>query len=171
MGYALALPVLSALLVMLSGQPSTGQISRAFVPAGKAGETEVVVGAAATVLSSVHYQARLVLTCADESCAGKFPKPGAKRRLNVTRITCFLVGTAGSTFSIGGVQLQNATDGLVLDEYLPGVYSSSNGAHTLNQAIDIQVSANWHIAAALVIATGDAVEAACTATGTLDTLQ
>jgi hypothetical protein len=74
-GYALALPVLSALLVMLSGQPWTGQISRAFVPAGKAGETEVVVGAAATVLSSVHYQARLVLTCADESCAGNSPSP------------------------------------------------------------------------------------------------
>ena len=98
------------------------------------------------------------------------PKPGAKRRLNVTRITCFS-RNGRLNFFHQWIQLQNATDGLVLDEYLPGVYSSSNGAHTLNQAIDIQVSANRHIAVALVLATGDAVEAACTATGTLDTLQ
>lgn len=166
------MPMLSALLVTLSGQPSPAQTSNAFAPAGKPEEAQVMIGAEATVLSSVHYQARRVLSCGGTLCSGNFPAVGPKRRLNVTRMNCFIQGTAGSTFSIGVVQLKNASNGILLDEYLPGVYSAPNGFHTLNQAIDMEVIATRHITVNLVVSTGDTASAGvCTATGTLDTLQ
>jgi hypothetical protein len=130
-----------------------------------------MAGPAAAVLSSVHYQAQIVLSCGGILCSGTFPPVAAKRRLNVTRMTCLMQGTAGSTFSFAAVQLRNASNGFVLDQLLPSAYSSSDGIHTLNQAIDMQVIAGRRVAIALILATGTASAGRCTATGTLDTLQ
>src|SRR6185312_15909593 len=101
---ALALPVLSTLLVALSGQPAPAQASRSL--AGTPGQASVTISAAA-VASSAHYQANLALNCTPSFCSGDFPAPGAKHQLNLTRINCVLVATAGSTFSDGDIALQN----------------------------------------------------------------
>ena len=127
---------------------------------------------AATVLSSVHYQRELILTCASGGCGGDFPKVAAKRRLTVTRMTCRLQGSAGSTYSIGWIDLRASDDSRVLSEYLPVDHSGSNGImHTLNRAVDMQVAVAQHMHVSLNLVTGTAIAGNCTATGTLDTLQ
>jgi hypothetical protein len=168
---ALTLSMLSALLVTLSGQPSPAQLSRAFTPAGSPGQANVLVGEAATVLSSMHYQARLFLTCNGTTCSGEFPAIAAKRRLNLTRMTCALVGTAGSTFSAGVAKLTSALSNELLPEFLPSVFSDSGGRHTLNEALDLRANATQHVAVDLFLASGTANSSVCTATGTLDKLQ
>lgn len=147
----LTLPMLSALLITLSGGAMIAQ--------------------AATVTSTDHYQKQIKPTCSGVDCSGNFPAPGAGHRLNLTRITCLLNGTAGSTFAIGGIILHTANNGDALVEYLPTIFSASNGLQTLNQAIDVQLAANQHIEVDLQLASGAANSGVCTATGTLDTLQ
>lgn len=161
---------LSGLILALSGQPSPAQTSHAFMPAGKPGEAQVMVGAEATVLSSAHYQARLVLNCAGIGCSGVFPAVATKRQLNLTRMNCLMQAESGSVYSHGLVRLETAAAALVLDEYLPG-HSSPVGAHILNQEIDMQVIATRHIKIFLLLASGNANSGSCTASGTLDTLQ
>lgn len=163
---------LSGLILALSGQPLPAQTSHTLMPAGKPGEAQVTVGAEATVLSSAHYQARLILNCTVFECDGVFPAVATKRRLNLTRMNCIMQSlTGGSVYSIGVVRLETAANGLVLDEYLPLGSSSPVGAHMLNQEIDMQVVATRHIRVFLRLATGTVVSAFCTASGTLDTLQ
>ena len=131
-----------------------------------------MVGAEATVLSSAHYQARLVLNCNGIGCVGDFPAVANKRRLNLTRMTCFMQSVSGgSVYSTGAVRLQTAANGFVLEEYLPVGHSSPLGGHTLNQEIDMQAIATRHISVLLILATGTAGSGTCTASGTLDALQ
>jgi hypothetical protein len=92
-----ALPALSALLITLSGQPAPAQAPGAFVQANTSGQPNVMV-AQAVVVSSVHYQAKLALNCSGSLCFGQFPPAGAKHRLNLMRMTCFVQATAGSLF-------------------------------------------------------------------------
>ncbi len=58
----------------------------------KLGQVIESVTQAATVVETVHYQAALHLTCFGNGCAGDFPRPGAERRLNITRVACQLAG-------------------------------------------------------------------------------
>lgn len=146
---ALTLPILAVLLTTLSGQPSEG----------------------ATVVSSVHYQKKIIMTCASVVCAGNLPAPGVGKRLNLTRMNCGLFGSGGSTISYGKLDLRNASNSVVLVQYLPGVFSSPSGVHTINQEVDVQVAATQQIAVSLLMASGSAGSAECTGTGTLDTLQ
>jgi hypothetical protein len=148
---ALALPMLSALLVTLS--------------------TGAIPAQAATVLSTAHYQKQLVLTCSGATCSRNFPAPGPKRQVNITRMSCIFVGTAGSTLSYGAVTLNTANDVEVLGQVMPDIHSGSDGIHTLNQAVDIQVPSSEHIQVTLNLASGTANNGTCTATGTLSTLQ
>src|SRR5256885_17066331 len=69
-----------------------------------------MIGPAAAVLSTVHYQAKIVLTCFGSNCFGNFPKPGANHRINVTRVSCYMRGPDGSTYEWGEVELQDETD-------------------------------------------------------------
>jgi hypothetical protein len=140
----------------------------------------VMAAQAATVLSSVHYQKRIVLACAagagnENNCQGFLAAPGDKRRLNITRINCALIAPPGSEFSQGGIYLRNPTGiNAVVFQYLPVDYSSPSGFHTLNQAVDMQVAATQHVTFFLAIASGGFYgggSSECTATGTLDTLQ
>ena len=162
---------LSGLILALSGQPSPAQTSHAFMPAGKPGEAQVLVGAAAAVLASAHYQARLVLNCSGFGCFGVFPAVATKRQLNLTRMNCLMEADDGSVFSHGVVRLETAAAGLLLDEYLPFGHSSPFGEHTLNQEIDMQVIATRHIKVFLILSSGNVSSGSCTASGTLDTLQ
>lgn len=168
----LGLSALFALLVTLSVQQSPAQTtSRTLEPSGAPGQTNVVIGQATTVVSSVHYQAYLQLTCATLSCSGSFPPPGDKHRLNVTRLNCGFGGTAGAKPAIGQLILHNSANTPLLAEYLAADYSVSDGTHMVDQPIDIQVSAKQHVAVSLSLLSGTASTGYCTATGTLDTLQ
>jgi hypothetical protein len=170
--FALTLPMLSALLVTLSGQPSPAAPLGTFVPAGSPGQANVMVGQAATVLSTAHYQAQLGLTCTGNNiCSGNFPAVAPKRRLNLTRITCILQGSAGSTFAVGESVLTNANSSSSSAQFLPPAFTSSTGVHTINQAVDMQVKATQYVLVAFILAAGTFSSAVCTATGTLETLQ
>jgi hypothetical protein len=119
----------------------------------------------------VHYQAELALKCTGSLCSGDFPQLGRKRRLNVTRMTCLMRGSDGSTYDLGRIELLDADGVFVLEQFLPVDFSSSNGQHTLNRAVDIQVLGKQHLAAFLFLSSGTAGFAFCTASGTLDILQ
>jgi hypothetical protein len=165
---------LSGLLLALSGQPSPAQTSRALAAAGKPGQTNVIIGQAATVASSVHYQAQRFLSCSGGSteCSGDFPVVGANHRLNLTRISCIIAANGGSTYEQGQARLQNASNVTVLREFLPVDFASSDAAFTVNQPIDMQVAANQHLQVDFVMTPGSVATASvCTATGTLETLQ
>src|SRR5690242_943585 len=99
---ALALPVLSALLIALSAGAMTAH--------------------AATVASSVHYQQRLTLDCNGSLCIGNFPVPGPKHQLNLARITCTLQGPSASTIHFAGIALVNSNNAVLLPEYLPTIF-------------------------------------------------
>jgi hypothetical protein len=168
---ALTLPALSALLVALSGQPAAAS-SRTLAPNLAPGQARVMTAAAASVVSSMHYQAELDLSCSNTTCAGDFPAPGPHRQLTVTRISCVLIGTASAAFRNGNVELVNLAGAHLLFEHLPVDYfDSSGGVHTLNRAVDVRVGSQQHVKIDLNLETGAAALADCTATGTLDTLQ
>jgi len=127
-------------------------------------------GLAAAVISTVHYQEQFNVTCVSIECEGAFKRPGASKQLNVTRVSCLLIGDANSVVDRIEVHLQRA-DGLVLvRQHLPVGYSSPSGKHTVNDAVDFQVAAIQHIGIYAILAAGTLSGAACTATGTLDTL-
>lgn len=129
-------------------------------------------GTQAQAATVAHYQKQVSLTaCAGGTCTGSFPAPGANRRLTVTRMNCFIGGQNGGLFAFGNVELRNASNIRVVSQYMPNVFTSSGGLHTINQAIDMQVSATQHLFVTLQMASGTASGATCTATGTLETLQ
>jgi hypothetical protein len=127
---------------------------------------------AQTVVETVHYQAQIDLVCESVVCAGVFEKPGAKRRLNVTRMTCAFTGSPNKPFRYGAIELRRADGTHVLFQYLPPGHSSAIiGFHSINHAVDMQVSAQQYIFVELVQAGGNAISGSCTASGTLDRLQ
>jgi hypothetical protein len=127
---------------------------------------------AATVVSTAHYQRQLTLDCPGGSiCAVAFPPAAVNRRLKLTRISCLLTASSGSEFKQGQIVLRNATNFPLLNEYLPSVLSASDGTHTLNQAIDVQVTESQYIYVFLQLASGNGIASHCTLTGTQDTLQ
>jgi hypothetical protein len=167
-----ALPMLSGVVcLMLSGAPSPAQQSGAPVSARAPRQAVEVIAPAQTVLETVHYQAELALVCNALTCFVDFPKPGAKRRLNVTRMTCILRATLGSSAAGGYIQLRNANLTHVLYHWLPTHHSSPDGFHTLNRAVDVQVASSQHIRVAVILASGTTADGSCTASGTLERLQ
>ena len=122
------------------------------------------------MVSTVHYQAFGALICASNNCQADFPSPGANRRLNVTSVSCYLGGWAGSTYSYGHIELRKATGATLLVEYLPVDSSNSNGIFLLNRAVDLQIAASQHMHVLLILDSGNVYGANCSATGTLSTL-
>jgi hypothetical protein len=164
------LAILPALLLTLFGEPSLAQAPGGLAINRAPGQAVVMIAPAATVVSTFHYQAGLTLSCTSFSCFGNFPKPGAKRRLNITRMSCYILAQSGSAFHEGRITLRSAADLTLLFQFLPVDYSSpAAGTHTLNRAVDVQVGANQHINVQLNA--DSPVTAVCTATGTLDRLQ
>src|SRR5437016_6023722 len=92
-----------------------GDIARATGSAMKTpGTVTEMVGPAATITSTVHYQAQLNLACGGLTCTGDFPKPGAKRQLNITRLACFFEAKPDATFRFGAIDLIDSTGTVVL---------------------------------------------------------
>ena len=127
---------------------------------------------AATVTATVRYQAQLTLSCSSNACSGSFPVVGDKRRVNVSRMSCIISSVAdGSEFRTGQIMVKRSDSSVILNQWLTGVLSSSDGFHTLNQAVDIQVLATQHMEVLLRLAVGSAASAICTATGVTERLQ
>jgi hypothetical protein len=164
---ALLAPV-GMLFVVLSTGPSSAQASG--VHAGKPAQVREVIGPAATVIATEHYQAEMEMSCAGDACVGSFPKPGNKRRQNITRMSCYILGSSGSTFRYGYAQLRSAGDEPILRQWLPVDHSSSTGNHILNRAVDMLVGSKQRIRVVFSL-NGTAANATCTVSGTLDTLQ
>jgi hypothetical protein len=129
--------------------------------------------AAPTVVSTTHYRAALTLTCSGQSCAGDFPAIGARRRLNLTRVTCHLHSAQYAAYASGKVQLRTPGNVVVLGQFLPADYSTDWGFHLINSAADVQVPAGHAVNVLLSLAPGggSALDAQCTAHGTVDLLQ
>jgi hypothetical protein len=158
------------LFLSLSANPSSAQVSG--LHAGKPGQVREVIGPSATVIATEHYQAELTLSCGLDVCSGSFPKPGNKHRQNITRISCYVDSTDGSTFNYGFAELKSANNVRILRQWLPADHSSSAGVHTLNRAVDMQVGSEQNIRVVLFVdATSTVGDGYCTASGTRDTLQ
>jgi hypothetical protein len=156
--------VLSALLLMMSGTPLLAQAD--FAPKHP---TEMIAPAA-TVVSTVHYQAQIALTCVGSGCQGSFATPGANHRLNVTRISCYMRGPSGATYEWGEAELQNETNNPLFSQYLPADFTGADGSQLINRAVDVRVSANQHLLVRIQLANFQAYYAYCSATGTKETL-
>lgn len=135
----------------------------------KPGQSIEMIAPAAKITSTVHYQANIGLDCSETRCSGSFRRPGSHHRINITRISCVLTGPAGSTFTFGELRLDPPHASSVA-QYLPVDFSSSDGSHTLNRAVDMQIEARDQLTVLLFLASGTAFSAACTVTGTLSTL-
>jgi hypothetical protein len=163
---------LAALLLTLSGAPAPAQDRGNPALRGTPGQAREVVGRAVTVLSTVHYQVDIGLSCAEGGCFGEFPKPGTKRRINVTRVTCLFTSSVGTKFAYGFIELRANDDSSLLTQYLPIDQTVASGFSTLNHAVDMQVNFNRHITVHLLpLPGGSPIGGFCTATGTLDTLE
>ena len=168
-----ALSALSAALFLsLLTTPSPAQGPAAFASGLQAGKATESVTAAAAVVSTAYYQATLSLNCSGTSCQGDFPAVAAKRRLNLTRVSCLMSTATYSVYTAGRIDLRAADSSTAMVQFLPSDYSTDFGYHSLNRAIDVQVRSRQNARVLLFIASGgQASGAMCTAHGTLDTLE
>jgi hypothetical protein len=131
--------------------------------------------AAATVVSTVHYQTALTLNCTagGQNCIGALPAVGTRRRLNIARITCYMRSAQYAAYASGQIEVRDAGGTSTLAQFLPADYSTDWGYHVINSAANLQILAGRHMMVSLTLApgSGTAYEAACTAQGTLETLQ
>jgi hypothetical protein len=150
-------------------------LRRLAVPAVAAALLSFTTGPApaATVVSTAHYQAALTLTCSAQACSGDFPAIGSRRRLNLARITCHLHSAQYAAYASGKIQLRTPGNVVVLGQFLPADYSTDWGFHLINSATDVQVPGGHAVNVVLSLAPGGgtALDAMCTAHGTLETLQ
>jgi hypothetical protein len=173
MKQVLALPLLATIFPSLSGGLSAAQEPSPIAAQRAPGQVREVIAPAATVLQTTHYQAELTLNCSNSYCNGFFPRPGAKRRFNITRMACHLAGPTGSPYWVGWLELRKADNSTLLRHVLPADYTASgtSRATTINQAVDLQVSGNQRIYVILYLTSGSTLSSFCTASGTQDTLQ
>ena len=135
------------------------------------GQTRVVITPELQVLSTAHYQAAASIGCTGSTCAVPFPKPGAGKRLNATRVYCLLqASTNTSTLNYARVELQDSLNSLVMSQYVTDVFKSTTGTFTLNGAIDFRVGSNQHLSVVINLTAANADFAFCTISGTIDTL-
>ena len=137
----------------------------------KLGDTRVLIAPQAQVVSTVHYQATASIGCSGTTCAVPFPKPGAGKRLNATRVYCLLQASTNSpNLNYARVELQDSLNSLVMAQYVTDVLKSSSGAFTLNGAVDFQVGGSQHLSVVINLTGPNADFAFCTISGTLSTL-
>jgi hypothetical protein len=167
----LALPILSAML-FLSSDPSTAQAPGPTASKHAPGQVEQRITPEAAPISTAHYQAALTLTCnGGQLCRGDFPAVAARRKLNVTRMTCLMRGANYSSYASGKIELQAADGSISLASFLPADHSTEWGYHLLNHAVDVRIAARQRTSVSLFLAHGSGIayDAACTAHGTLET--
>jgi hypothetical protein len=131
-----------------------------------------VTPAAATVISSAHYQARVVAdTCSGGVCIVRFQAVPRRHQLNTSRISCSMNATTGSSFLNGQAEIDDEASNPIVQEFIVQVLATPSGTlFTMNQAIDLQVRPSQVLSVGLSVS-GVATFAACTLTGTMDTLQ
>ena len=135
------------------------------------GQSIEAITPAATVLSTSHYQAMQAFTCSFHTCYGSFPKVAAKRRLNVTRVSCTIASqNANSVFGTGRVELYNATSTLVARQELVHVHTNAAGVHGINDAIDLLAVSGQYLYVYLLIGNDTPTFANCTISGTMEVL-
>lgn len=163
----LTLPMLSA-IALAAMSDSAPQAQTLSGPTGHAADAHV-----ATVIASAHYQAALTLTCSSDTCTGDFPAVPNRRRLNLSRVTCHLHSAQYAAYGSGRVNMRTANNLISLVQFLPAEYSTEWGFHLINATADAQFAATQRVSVALSVApgSGSAYDAACTAHGTLETLQ
>jgi len=123
--------------------------------------------AAAVAGSVTHFQAAATANCSGSSCLVPFASPAADTRVNLTRVSCLLQSSNNaSKYNYGRVELQKANNSLVLGQFINNVFSSDNGTHTVNDAIDLEVKDTQHITVFLSLTTATAQYAFCTVSGT-----
>src|SRR5688572_24103353 len=99
-----ALPAVAAALLTFATGPSGAQTPTSRV-AGKAIER---ITPEATVVSTSHYQSSQSLICSGQACRGEFPVIASRRRLNLTRVSCFMHTAEYSTYSHGKIDVRTA---------------------------------------------------------------
>jgi hypothetical protein len=163
----------AALALLITASNGVAQTNRWPDPQRAPGQVVEMVGKSVTVVKTVHYQVMLSLTCGGgASCFGHFPSAGNKRQLNITRMSCLLQASNGaSTFDQGQIVLLTAGNASRLTQQLPVNFSSSNGYHLINRAVDMEVPTGMHLFAVFQFTSGIMNAATCTATGTLSVLR
>jgi hypothetical protein len=132
-------------------------------------ESVEMIAPAATVTSTVHYQAMVTLTCTGGFCTGNFNRVRRKHQLHITRVWCDL--GASSSWSYSDLYLFDRKDNLLLQEGLPlSASNPTSGFYQSNRAVDLQVDAGQMITT-VVAFSGAATFGNCTVAGTLSTLQ
>ena len=146
------------------------------------GHGALMIAAPATVVSTVHYQETVFLTCDQNlrTCSGDFSQAAPHHQFNVTRISCLITINAArlSNFHFGLISVFNSRTSQTMLETLSGDFSTVNTVdgeayHTLNSAVDMQVTANQHLHIFLQGSPGDnsvTDTGFCAASGTLDKL-
>lgn len=166
----------AACVMAISGAALAIPHTKAQTPASalsslRPGQSEVTLGPPATITSTVHYQAEIVLTCSGSSCIGNFPNAGAHHLLTVTRMSCFLsVSTTAIPRTVTVVATNAAVTRLIGEAWLPFDFSNQSGDWVVDAPMDLQFAGGQHL---LVNADffGDANgNASCSATGTLSSL-
>ncbi|HVZ53332.1 MAG TPA: hypothetical protein VG986_15305 [Pseudolabrys sp.] len=167
---ALALAAL-AIAVTVASAPAKAEMLPTGVMKLAPGQSFEAIAPAASVVSTSHYQAMLTLTCSFHACSGSFPKIAAKRRLNVTRVSCTITSqNANSVFGTARAELYNATSTLIARQELVHVHTNTAGVHGINDAIDLLALNGQYIYVYLLIANDTATFANCTISGTMDVL-
>jgi len=162
-------------LLSLTGSPSPAQAPGLLASKPMPGRAVETVTPAATPISTAHYQVVLSLTCSSSSvsgpfCLGYFPAVGGRRRLNLTRVSCYMRSSTYSTYATGKIVLHKTDGSSSLVQYLAADHTTEWGHHVINQAVDVQVAARQYVSVALILASGGQTqEATCTAHGTLET--
>ena len=87
------IPVICALALLVGVKHAmTAETARPNIPHLAPGKVQETIAPAATVVSTVHYQAYAGLSCFTSLCLFSFPKPGRKHRLNLKGLACDLHG-------------------------------------------------------------------------------
>ena len=165
----LAVPAFfAAILVSFLTVPSIAETS----VEATARPTRTKIVPEATVVSTAHYSDVISFSCnaAQGFCVGYLPYiVPSRRRLNLTRISCYMQSSTYSTYATGKISLM--PDGEML-QYLPVDHTTDFGHHVLNRAIDVKLTARQYVGVSLILASGgQANDAHCTVQGTLETLQ
>jgi hypothetical protein len=159
----------SAIAISAPAFATTGASAQTVRPPNFPTQSMEMIAPAATVTSTVHYQAMVTLACNSGLCSGNFNPVLRKHQLHITRVWCDL--GASSSWSYSDLYLFDRNDNLLLQEGLPlSASNPTSGFYQINRAVDLQVGAG-QMMTTVVAFSGAAIFGTCTVAGTLSTLQ
>lgn len=128
-----------------------------------------MIAPAATVTSTVHYQAMVPFACSVGGCTATFDRVRRNRQLNITRVWCDVVSDPSWLYA--DLYLRDRRGNVLLQEGLP-LSASDIPYFQVNRAVDLQVAAGLTMqVVAAFSATTTPQFGACTVAGTMSTLQ